>query len=186
MKSIRQRHPIQSVYLLAVLVGLIGLAEVVLAHEPPGASEIPKGLYIATISDEGDIAGMSVVILDAPQPAVMIRYEATDMLTVYDSDQRPFLRFTQNSVEANVQSSYWKSLPQSQSYEVTGGNRWLQVSGSGSFGWVDPRLSRTSQSQQDSQTQWIIPVRKGEHTASSIRGRLEWRPLITDSAKSGH
>lgn len=92
MTSMRQRHPIQNVYLLAVLVGLIGLAEVVLAHEPPGASEVPKGLYIATISDEGDIAGMSVVILDAPQPAVMIRYEATDMLTVYDSNQRPFLQ----------------------------------------------------------------------------------------------
>ncbi|MGM0767881.1 MAG: hypothetical protein ACQEV6_07640 [Pseudomonadota bacterium] len=157
-----------------------------MAHQPPGADGAPEGITRATVVDEGDISAMSAMVLDAPQPALMIRYQGEEVLTVYDSDNEPFLRFKDDRVEAHVHSAHWQNLPQSQGFEVGEDTHWVQVSGSGNFGWVDPRLVAAEGGHPGETTQWRIPVRRGEQEISAITGRLSWRPIVTQSTESGH
>lgn len=157
-----------------------------LAHQPPGTTGAPEGITRATIIDEGGISVMSAMVLDAPKPALMIRYHGEEALTVYDGDNKPFLRFTENRVEAHVQSSQWQVLPQSRGYQSKGNTTWVQVSGSGNFGWVDPRLSLAGGGHSDETAGWRIPVTQGDQQASAITGRLTWRPIQVQASQASH
>ncbi len=165
---------------------LLTMAGPGMAHEPPGAENAPEGVTIATIVNEGDVPGMSAMVLDAPQPALMIRYDGEQVLTVYDNENEPFLRFTDNSVEAHVHSVDWPNLPQSQGYRVDEGTHWVEVSGSGTFGWVDSRLSTPEGEQPDETARWQIPVQQGDQEVSAIIGRLTWQPIVAQSTDDGH
>lgn len=157
-----------------------------MAHSPPGAEDAPEGITRATILNEGDIGGMSVMVLDAPQPALMVRYNGEQVLTVYDTENKPFLRFEDNRVLAHVHSVDWRNLPQSQGFKVEEDTQWVQVSGSSSFGWVDSRLSMSADGKPDETAQWRIPVQQGEQEVSAITGRLTWRPIVAQSTDDGH
>lgn len=173
--------------LAAVLSGaFLIMAGPGMAHQPPGADGAPEGITRATIVSEGDVHAMNAMVLDAPQPALMIRYQGEEALIVYDSDNKPFLRFAENRVEASTRSRHWQALPQSDSYQDQNGKHWVQVSGSGSFGWVDPRLSVESKVDRDTVTDWRIPVRQGQTEPSAITGQLSWRALKEQDTETHH
>ncbi|AZT82612.1 hypothetical protein EHN06_03120 [Marinobacter sp. NP-4(2019)] len=155
------------------------------AHQPPGAEGAPEGFVRANVLHGGDTEAIRAVILDAPRPAIMVNYQGEEMLTVFDSDNQPFLRFHHDRVEANPQSRYWTSLPQSKGSAPDAGQAWVRVSGSGSFGWVDPRLSEERIKTPDSTVEWRIPVRQEQKPMAAITGQLSWRPLPT-TADSTH
>ena len=176
-------HGIASGLLTAALLTMAGPG---MAHEPPGAENVPEGVTIATIAHEGDVGGMSAMVVDAPQPALMIRYDGEQVLTVYDSENEPFLRFTDSSVQAHVHSVDWPNLLQSDGYAVAEDTHWVEVSGSGTFVWIDSRLSKPEVDQSDETAQWRIPVQLGEQEVSAITGRLTWRPIVAQSTDDGH
>lgn len=148
-----------------------------LAHQPPGGEGAPEGILRATIVAEGDIEGMSAMVLDAPKPALMIRYHGETPLIVYDSSKQPFLRFTQDRVEASTASSHWQALPQSEGHPEGEQPRWVVVSGSGSYGWVDPRLTTEGDALAGTSRQWRIPLSHGDQHESAITGKLQWRAI---------
>ncbi|WP_417531580.1 hypothetical protein [Marinobacter lipolyticus] len=149
------------------------------AHQPPSAEGTPEGIVRASVLQEGGIEAMGVTILDAPKPAIMVSYRGEEVLTVFDSDNEPFLRFHRDRVEANTQSSLWEVVTHSQNSASGGDPSWVQVSGSGTFGWVDPRLS-AGHIDPDTATGWRIPVRQGQRAMSAITGRLSWRALTAN------
>lgn len=165
-------------------VVLLTMAEPGMAHQPPGAEGAPEGIARAIIADEGDISAMSAMVLDAPQPALLIRYKGDETLIVYDSNNEPFLRFSDTQVQANPQSEYWQALPQSKGHDVNSGH-WIQVSNSGSFGWIDPRLTNDGGLHPGETTNWRIPVKQGEQEISTITGHFLWQPIVTQSTGSG-
>lgn len=182
MKLTDQKRQIRKGLITAISTALLTMAGPGMAHQPPGAGDAPEGIVRATIAHEGDISAMSAMVLDAPQPALMIRYHGDEVLTVFDTDNKPFLRFTDNGVDANVQSVNWHNLPQSQGFEVGEDTHWVRVSGSGSFGWVDPRLSMPDGGHAGETAQWRIPVQQGEQAVSAITGELAWRPIVAQSS----
>ncbi|MDV3504175.1 hypothetical protein [Marinobacter sp. M-5] len=186
MKHGDQKPAIRTVLAATVATALLTMAEPGMAHSPPGAEGAPEGITRATILNEGDIGGLNVMVLDAPQPALMVRYDGAQVLTVFDNENEPFLRFTDSSVEANVRSVDWPNLPQSQGYRVDEGTHWVEVSGSGTFGWVDARLSTPEGEQPDETARWQIPVQQGDQEVSAIIGRLTWRPIVAQSTNDGH
>lgn len=146
------------------------------AHQPPSAEGTPEGIVRASVLQEGGVEAMGVTILDAPKPAIMVSYRGEEVLTVFDRDDQPFLRFHRDRVEANPQSHLWEAVTHSQDTAPEGGPSWVQVSGSGTFGWVDPRLS-AGHIDPDATTEWRIPIRHGQQAMSAIIGQLSWRPL---------
>lgn len=173
---------------LALLLpaALLTIAGPGMAHQPAGAEGAPEGITRATITDQGAIRTMSAMVVDAPRPALMIRYHGEDTLTVYDSDNQPFLRFSQNGVKAHTRSSQWQTLPQSRSHDVNEGRPWVTVSGSGNFGWVDPRLSPAGGGHPGDMARWRIPVRQGDQPISAITGKLAWQPITAPPEATGH
>ncbi len=172
--------------LAAVISGaLLTMAGPGMAHQPPGAENAPEGITRATIVQEGDVSAMSAMVMDAPQPALLIRYHGEEPLIVYDSDNQPFLRFTGKQVEASTKSRHWQALPQSESYDDKRDEHWVQVSGSGNFGWVDPRLTAQNELRPERAASWHIPLKQGENDRTAISGNLIWRPL-TSNASTTH
>ncbi|KPP97221.1 hypothetical protein [Marinobacter sp. HL-58] len=168
--------------LYAVLLTMTGAG---MAHQAPDSEGAPDHIIQAAIVSEGDVDALSAMVLDAPRPALMVRYQGEETLVVYDSDNNPFLRFEDNRVEANTRSSHWPALPQSKGYQVKEDEHWVQVSGSASFGWVDPRLSVDENTSHDTVKDWRIPVRQGEAGMDAITGRLSWRSVTTQK-ESAH
>ncbi|KPP99328.1 hypothetical protein [Marinobacter sp. HL-58] len=185
MNGTDQKRPtpkrLAAVFSAAALI----MAEPGMAHQPPGGNAAPEAITRATIVHTGNISAMTAMILDAPQPALMIRYQGDETLTVYDSDNKPFLRFAQSRVEASTRSRHWQTLPQSDIYEADEDRHWVQVSGSGSFGWVDPRLSADDDAGEDSVTDWRIPLQQGDRDAA-ITGRLSRRALTRQDTDDHH
>ncbi len=155
-----------------------------MAHQPPGAEGAPEGILRASIVHEGGVDAMQVMILDAPQPAIMLSYRGEETLTVLDSDNQPFLRFHGDRVEASTQSRHWQTLPQSKGSEPGSETSWVRVSGSGSFGWVDPRLTAHTEGRPDQTTDWRIPVKPEASDSTAITGRLSWRPLANHASNT--
>ncbi|MEQ9545729.1 MAG: hypothetical protein RIK85_06965 [Marinobacter sp.] len=151
------------------------------AHQPPSAEGTPEGIVRASVLQEGGVEAMGVTILDAPKPAIMVSYRGEEVLTVFDSDNQPFLRFYGDRVEASTQSSLWEVVTHRQDSASEDEPSWVQVSGSGTFGWVDPRLS-AGHINPDATTEWRIPVRQGQQAMSAITGQLSWRPLTANLA----
>ncbi|MEX2475329.1 hypothetical protein [Marinobacter sp.] len=179
-----EQKPTPLVGLAAVIFGaLLTMSGPGMAHQPPGAENAPEGIARATLVHEGGVRAMSAMVMDAPQPALMVRYHGKEPVIVYDSDNQPFLRFTDNRVDASPKSRYWQYLPQSKSYRDKGEERWVQVSGSGNFGWVDPRLSMPEGGHAGKTAQWRIPVKQGERAVSAITGQLAWRPIVAQSSE---
>lgn len=171
-----QKRPSLRVLALGFSGALLILSWPGMAHQPSSVDDVPETITRATVVHTGDVNAMSAMIMDAPQPALMIRYQGEETLIVYDSDNKPFLRFAESRVEASTLSRHWQTLPQSDSYQADEDGPWVQVSGSGSFGWVDPRLSADSDAGQGSVTDWRIPLQEGERK-TAITGQLSRRAL---------
>ncbi len=172
-----------------VLFGLVSLSASGLAgaHGAPDVDNIPSSITKATITERPDLPGLSALILDAPTPGILISYKGEQPLTVLDSEGEAFLRFSSNQVEVNPDSSAWQSMPDSQKTRVEidvakeKGQSWVPLSNSGTFGWMDPRLSTPEH--LDGPVTWRIPVRQSSGQLSYIEGNLRSKEISTAQIK---
>lgn len=166
-----------------VLLSAPGLAG---AHGAPEVDETPEGFVKASITSQPAIQGLNALILDAPRPGIMLRYEGDDRLTVLGREGEPFLRFTKDAIEVNVASPSWKGLPNAPKLPETevvqpdqsGQPSWITLSRSGSFGWLDPRLNTLDAGDhQKGPHAWSIGIETAEGRTDQIRGELTFHPI---------
>lgn len=166
-----------------LLLSASGLAG---AHGAPEVDEVPEGFVSASIVSQPDIEGLSALILDAPQPGIMLRYKGDDQLTVLGIEGEKFLRFTSDGVEVNVASTSWQRLPDAPKLSANAATRsgpsgqvsWTTLSQSGSFGWLDPRLSeRQGGDHKNDPHAWSIAIETAEGSTEPIRGELTFKPI---------
>ncbi|KXO06782.1 hypothetical protein [Marinobacter excellens] len=151
------------------------LPAAVLAHGAVEVDNAPEHIIQASISQPAAIPGLSAVILDAPQPGILVSYRGSHVLTVEDTQGQGLLRFSPEGVMANRSSADWPDLSQARPGMVnssTNGRSWVKVSATPSFGWMDPRLGV-----EHGEGLWRIPVRTVSGAQSEIRGLLTRKPL---------
>lgn len=171
--------------LMASAVVLLSASGLAAAHGAPAADEVPEGFVKASITRHPDIQGLSALILDAPRPGIMLRYRGDAPLTVLGTGGEKFLRFTRSSVEVNVTSASWQSLPNAPRLpdgeavraDPHGSASWTTLSRSGSFGWLDPRLSTHEGPGQGFPDTWSIAVETPGGGIDHIRGELAFKPI---------
>lgn len=158
---------------------LAGFPALTLGHGAPRTEHIPAGIIHAAIKDQGTVDTLNAVILDAPRPGILVSYRGDDVLTVLGTEGEAFLRFTRGEVQANTLSPSWQrlSLASKNPSETQTTAQWVQVSGSGSFGWLDPRLTAVGAHGTPDPLNWRIPIKEGNHPATAVTGTLTWNPL---------
>lgn len=170
-----------------VLFGLATLAASGLAgaHGAPELDGVPAGIVKAHITERADIAGLSAMILDAPRPGILLRYNGDTPLTVLGLDGEDFLRFTRSEVAVNINSPSWKALPNSTSLADTGElderesdqAAWVTLSQSGNFAWLDPRLDVLKDAHEKREPQaWSIALALAGGEPDHIGGLLTFTP----------
>ncbi|MCG7200773.1 hypothetical protein MD273_13645 [Marinobacter pelagius] len=181
----RERTGMTLPALMASAVVLLTAPGLTAAHGGPAADEVPEDFVKASITRHPDIQGLSALILDAPRPGIMLRYQGDEPLTVLGTEGEKFLRFTRDAVEVNVTSSSWKNLPNApkltddeapREYQ-SGSASWRTLSRSGIFGWLDPRLSTHEVRDQRHSGTWSIAVETPGSGIDHIRGELAFKPI---------
>lgn len=159
---------------------LAGIPALTLGHGAPRTEHTPAGIIHAVITDQGAIDTLNAVILDAPRPGIMVSYRGDDVLTVLGTEGEAFLRFSRDEVQANTLSPSWQRLSlvrKEPSAKKEPSAQWVQVSGSGSFGWLDPRLAGANAHGTPDPLRWRIPIKEGNNPVTAITGTLTWKPL---------
>ncbi|QFS85572.1 MULTISPECIES: hypothetical protein [unclassified Marinobacter] len=164
----------------AAMFALLGsaLPSTLLAHGAVEVDNAPEHIIQASISQSAAIPGLSAVILDAPQPGILVSYRGSNVLTVEDTQGQGLLRFSPEGVMANRSSADWPGLSEARPGMVSSRNKdssWVKVSATPSFGWLDPRLGV-----EDGERLWRIPVMTDSGAQSEIKGRLTRNPLPKD------
>jgi hypothetical protein len=121
-------------------------------------------LHALTVLDsvEPRVPGLEVKVAHLGGPALVVRNETDEALTVVDPWGEPFLRIAPDGVRMNFASPFsYRSLKPGGSVPPAGvapreGRDWVQVSKGSSWSWFDPRLV-TGQSK----TQWSLPMSIG-------------------------
>ncbi|MBW7472211.1 hypothetical protein QQF73_14195 [Marinobacter sp. M216] len=170
-----------------VLFGLASLSAsgLTAAHGAPEAGDLPEGLVKARITERPDIPGLSAMILDAPRPGIMLRYQGERPLTVMGMEGEAFLRFTRTEVQVNTHSPSWQALPNRSAQpdadigQEPGEVTWMALSQSGSYGWLDPRLDtrKVGHGQTGGPKTWTIAIQTEQGETRRIGGELEFTPL---------
>lgn len=178
-----------SALLLCVLtLSASGLAG---AHGAPEADNIPAQRVTASIENQPGIDGFSAMIVDAPRPAIFVTYRGEGAAMVQGMEGEPFLRFTDRRVMANTLSKSWQQLPDrqpstnSEQGRKTGETRWVEVSASGSYGWLDPRLGDETLLSSDDQRplRWSIPVLSDAGGRTELSGMTRLKSI--ERARAG-
>lgn len=169
-----------------VLFGLVSLSVAGLAegHGAPTVDGAPPDIIEARITHQPALPGFRAMILEGPRPGILMRYQGNQPVTVLGTGGEPFLRFTGRSVMANPNSPDWQALPNRparQANEKAGEHDkdWVELSRSGSFGWLDPRLypSHRSFNSTEGPLSWSITLRTASGDIETIAGELTRRPL---------
>ncbi|WP_373188271.1 hypothetical protein [Halopseudomonas sp.] len=167
-----------------VLFGLACLSASGLAGAHGGLEldVVPEGFVKASITDRPEIRGLSSLILAAPRPGIMLRYNGEQPLTVLGTEGEAFLRFTRTGVSVNTASPSWEasndkppaSAPNTTADDTSAEPSWVTLSDSGSFSWLDPRLNTMADvhHEADTRKEWTIAVRKPDGEVDQIRGTL--------------
>lgn len=146
------------------------------AHGAPDVEGAPEGIVKARITHQPDIPGLSAIILDAPRPGIMLRYEGSETLTVLGTEGEDFLTFSRTEVTANPQSPSWQGLPNNLA-EPDHPFR-VELSQTGSYGWLDPRLDASEDMHHKGSTSdWTIEIRTTGDDTAHISGTLSYVPI---------
>lgn len=170
-----------------VLFGLVSLSASALAgaHGAPEVEGVPEGIVKAHITDRPDIPGFSAMILDAPRPGILVRYQGEQPLTVLGQNGEAFLRFTRTEVAVNTNSPSWQALPNQPAMPETASGSaqgteqvaWMTLSQSGSFGWLDPRLNALQDTHGKSGAEaWSIELGTPDGSTDRLAGMLTFTP----------
>lgn len=174
-------RPLSILLLCMMTLSASGLAA---AHGAPDAENLPSHRVAAIIEQNPEIEGFSALIIDAPQPAILVTYRGEETALIEGTEGEPFLLFTGQRVMANAHSRSWQKLgrhqpvPRKVQGEMPGGINWVEVSGSGSFGWLDPRLTGEllRHSRDSNDMTWAIPINTSTGT-TAITGRITSIPV---------
>ena len=174
-------RPLPRFILFCVTLGCVLPA---FAHGVDEIDEVPPGLMRASITGLPELQGLQVMVLDGTRPGLLVAYRGDDELALFGLKGEPFLRFTAEGVFANTRSGTWQAMqPSDSGYypDADAGPAWRAVSASGSYGWLDPRLTRErlpgkADSRQPLGT-WQIPLSLSGEAKGAISGRLYWQPL---------
>ncbi|WP_372987641.1 hypothetical protein [Marinobacter sp.] len=147
--------------------GLALCAGPALGHGAPETGKTPDSRMSAAITAAPVIAGLDVMILDAPRPGLLLSYRGEQVLTVLGKDQEPMLRITERGVSANQDSPTYRLSDERQIQAQPSG--WTTVSESGTYGWMDPRLAVRSGHREE----WTIEIMDEDGGLFELKGSLE-------------
>ncbi|MDK8465630.1 hypothetical protein [Marinobacter sp. SS13-12] len=155
------------------------------AHGAPEAENIPSQRLTASIERTPRINGFTAMIIDAPRPAILVTYRGEETAMIQGTEGEPFLRFTSQQVMANTHSASWHKLADNQPGEgrdhdiAPGETNWVEVSGSGSYAWLDPRLNGELLQHAGDRTgaAWSIPVVSASAGTTAVAGRITSIPV---------
>ena len=145
------------------------------------------GMIQAKVADLGALNGKALVraMPGSSRPGLFLSYYGDSPLTLMGEQDEPFLRFSQQGVEANRHSPTWANVaPVGAPSFVENGDasetRWAQISDGKSYGWIEPRASYSGRVEDRSRPglikRWQIPIQIGENN-SHIQGETEWLPV---------
>ncbi len=169
-----------------VLFGLACLSASGLAgaHGALELDDVPVGFVKASITDRSNIQGLNAMILSAPRPGIMLRYNGEEPLTVLGMEGEAFLLFNQDGVSVNTRSPSWEASSDGTSpvaQPSTAGNTgeepaWVSLSDAGNFSWLDPRLNTMADVHHNAETQqeWSIALRRPNGEVDHISGLLRF------------
>ncbi|MDX1633272.1 MAG: hypothetical protein R3280_01415 [Marinobacter sp.] len=161
-----------------VLSSLATFSEPVAGHGLEVADSIPSGVVQARLGELPALAGLNVMLLEGVRQGLMLSWHESRPLLVLGRGGEPMLRFSEAGVEANTGSATWQAL-QGAGPGSHGGEHWLPVSRSRSYGWMDPRLSlETAGAVTDTGAPrlWRIPLQTGGR-GFELAGEFYWRSL---------
>lgn len=165
-----------------MLKGVMGIAVMLhthasFAHGSPEVDNVPERVVKATITQQPDITGLHAMILDAPRPGIMLRYQGNDTLTVLGSDGSAFLRFTKSQVQGNVNSNEWQHLPNIPKGLTANDEGWVTLSESGSYAWLDARLNALHDAQHapTAPKDWTIAIARQDEPRTKVQGQLQFK-----------
>jgi hypothetical protein len=168
---------------LSILVALclisLSVSGMAGAHGAPEADNIPAGVVKAIVTQQPSIAGLSAIILDAPRPGILLRYDGKEPITILGQDDEAFLRFTRTKVEGNTSSRSWRALPNIPQGLVGELGSWVTLSNSGTYGWLDPRLDVLHDAHNESvePVKWSILIKENDGSVDRISGHLVYKKL---------
>jgi len=152
-----------------------------------------SGIIQANIGDLGALRGQAMVraMPGSSRPGLFLSYFGASPLTLMGEQGEPFLRFSQQGVQANRHSPTWAKVAPAgaPSYVENDGTMtvsWAKVSNGKSYGWIEPRAGYSGRVENPSRPgllkSWQIPVNIGD-TTSRIQGQTEWLPVEPKTAK---
>jgi hypothetical protein len=149
------------------------------AHGAPDAEGAPEGIVKARITQQPDIPGFNAIILDAPRPGILVQYKGSESFTVLGTEGEDFLTFNGAEITANPKSPSWQALPNTLAKADHPSP--IELSRSGSFGWLDPRLDASEGIHHRGDTSvWTIDIRTASGETTRIGGTLTYRPINSD------
>lgn len=178
----RSMKHLSALWLCVMTLSASGLAG---AHGAPEAENIPSQRITASIDGKPEIDGFTTMIIDAPRPAILVTYRGDETAMIQGTEGEPFLLFTSQRVMANAHSRSWQKLAGHQPVngkdqgEGPGEINWVEVSGSGSYGWLDPRLNGEllRHSGDSNGMAWSIPVINASTGTTAVTGRITSIPV---------
>lgn len=147
----------------------------------------PAGTVQARIVDMGALKGQALLraMPGSSRPGLFVSYRGESPLTLMGEQEEPFLRFSPDGVEVNRHSPTWAQIAPAGAPRFVAGKDgadtdWVKVSGSRSYGWIDPRAAYSGQVEDPSRSsvvkRWEIPIRIGDRS-SLIQGETDWLPI---------
>jgi hypothetical protein len=145
------------------------------------------GIVEAKVADVGALKGQALVraMPGSSRPGLFLSYRGDSPLTLMGEQDEPFLRFSQQGVEANRHSATWAKIAPAGAPSFVDNKdgteaRWAQISGNRSYGWIEPRAAYAGKVEDPTRSgvvkRWQIPIRIGD-SSSRIQGVTEWFPV---------
>ncbi len=171
----------------SLLSSLMTFSEPASGHGAPVVTSLPPGVSQARLLAVPDLPALNAMLLEGVRQGVMLSWHGARPLVVIGQQGEPMLRFSERGVEANAGSATWQRI-EGLARQDRDGEDWRPVSGSRSYGWMDPRLSRDQDqpsSLSGSPGQWRIPLRTGGDSFE-MAGEFYWRSLPAAAVHERH
>ena len=148
---------------VAAALAVLGFAGRAVAHEE-------HALHALTViqSVSPDIDGIEVRVVHLDAPALVVRNDTSQLLTVLGAEGERFLEISPDGVRANAESptTYLSSAPRAENVppdlDPAGPPRWVTFSEEQAWTWFDPRL------------------RPGEAEEWEVRLLLDGQPIVVE------
>ena len=139
-------------------------AVLALALVTPATAHEESALHALTVIDSvsPNVEGIEVRMVHLDAPALVVRNDTDEVLTVLGEKGEPFLQISRDGVRANSESptTYVSSAPRREvvppDVKASADPKWVVFSEDASWTWFDPRLRFSSK-----RTSWEVPLMLG-------------------------